>query len=181
MDPVDLHEETQQRVNYELSADDWPAEGSAEVLDRSGQLLLTIAIEFLRQGMVNNFGYVLQCIHMAYVVSGGHMRNDQDIALDPLDAVPPGQFVYWNDGKHSSPVYCDHDSSANHSTINTCLVATETASCTPRIGPRFKFRTRPPHPADETSTMSNSTRSSANQVCPFDQYLSLLLTFFLLT
>ncbi len=144
------------------------------ITDRSGQQLLVVSIEFLRQGMVNNFGYVLQCIHMAYVVSGGHMRNDQGIALDPLDAVTPGRFVYWNDGKHSSPVYCEHEGSANHSTIITCLVATETASCRPRIGPRFKLSSRPPHPGDETSTMSDSNRSSANQVRPVDPHISLL-------
>lgn len=98
-DPADLHAATQQRVGYKTSDLRWGDEGLAIVLDRSGQQLLVVPIQFLRQGIVNNFAYILRCIHWAYVVSGGHIRNEQGIALNALDAVTPGRFVYWNDGK----------------------------------------------------------------------------------
>jgi hypothetical protein len=63
----------------------------------------------------------------------------------------------------------------SHTTLNAPLTnrtsshlpSTETVFCRPRIGPRFKFMSRPPHAGDDlASTMSNSKRSSANQVRP---------------
>lgn len=106
LDSAGLQQETLQRVGYKASANVWRGQGLAVVLDRSGQQLLVVPIEFLRQGMVDNFAYILQCVQMAFVVSGGHMRNEQGITLDPLDAVTPGRFIYWNDGKYKSPRTC---------------------------------------------------------------------------
>lgn len=135
--------ETQERIGYELSDEVWGGQGTAVVTDRSGQELLIVPVNFVRQGLVDNFAYILQCVHRSFVVNGGHICNEQGVALGPLDAVTPGRFVYWN---------------------------ADNVRCTPRIGPRFKYKARAPNAGDETSTMSNSKRSSANQVRPVEQY-----------
>nr|CDI56079.1 putative protein [Melanopsichium pennsylvanicum 4] len=135
----EAHQESQQRIGYDTSARKWVGQGIATVSDRSGQVLLSVPIQFLSQGLVNNFGFVLQSIHMSYDVRDGQICSEEGVECNPLDAVTPGRFVYWN---------------------------AETVCCRPRIGPRFKFMSRPPHAGDDmASTMSNSKRSSANQVC----------------
>ena len=70
-----LQQETLQRVGYRLSADVWQGQGLAVVLDRSSQQLLVVPINFLCQGMVDNFTYILQCIQMVFVMSGGCQRS----------------------------------------------------------------------------------------------------------
>ncbi|GAK68496.1 uncharacterized protein PAN0_114d6756 [Moesziomyces antarcticus] len=130
-------QESHQRVGYDTSTRKWTGQGLAIVSDRSGQVLLSVPIEFLSKGMVNSFAYVLQSIHMAFDVRAGRICSEAGDECSPLDAVTPGRFIYWN---------------------------AETVFCRPRIGPRFKFMSRPPHAGDDlASTMSNSKRSSANQ------------------
>ncbi|CAO1616311.1 unnamed protein product [Sympodiomycopsis kandeliae] len=131
--------ETQQRVGYPLAASRWPAEGTAAIFDQSGQQLLVLSIEFLRKGKVDTFAFILQCIEMAFVTEGGHICDDAAQAQSGAAKVFAGRFVYH------------------------CNTPAETP-CRPRIGPRFKFKSRPPHAGDDqASTMSNSKRSSANQ------------------
>lgn len=47
------------------------------------------------------------------------------------------------------------------------LLDKSTEPCTPKVGPRLKFKHRPPNEGEATSTMSNSKRSSISQVMSY--------------
>lgn len=97
---IEPQQESHQRIGYDTSARKWAGQGIAVISDRSGQVLLSVPIQFLSQGLVNNFGFVLQSIHMSYDVKDGQIRSDQGVECSLLDAVTPGRFVYWNSGMH---------------------------------------------------------------------------------
>lgn len=99
---VEAQQESQQRIGYDTSARKWVGQGIATISDRSGQVLLSVPIQFLSQGLVNNFGFVLQSIHMSYDVRDGQICTEQGVECNPLDAVTPGRFVYWNAGMYRS-------------------------------------------------------------------------------
>ncbi|KIS68047.1 uncharacterized protein UMAG_04089 [Mycosarcoma maydis] len=144
---IEPQQESHQRIGYDTSARKWAGQGIAVISDRSGQVLLSVPIQFLSQGLVNNFGFVLQSIHMSYDVKDGQIRSEQDYK-EPA----------------SPSLYCDPDGPLTKPTTSPHLPDTEIVCCRPRIGPRFKFMSRPPHAGDDlASTMSDSKRSSANQ------------------
>ena len=163
-----------------LSADVWWGQGLTVVLDKSSQQLLVVPINFLCQGMVDNFTYILQCIQMVFVMSGGHMCNEQGIALDPSMLWFPvasytGTMVNTN---YLEPSCCNRDGSTHQIITIPCPFATETTLCRSHIGPHFKFDLRPPNPGNnQASIMSNSKQSSTNQVHSVNCHISLLLLF----
>jgi hypothetical protein len=99
-------QESHQRVGYDTSTRKWTGQGLAIVSDRSGQVLLSVPIEFLSKGMVNSFAYVLQSIHMAFDVRAGHICSEAGDECSPLDAVTPGRFIYWNAGMYGPHNAC---------------------------------------------------------------------------
>lgn len=131
--------------------------------DQSGQQLLVFSIEFLRKGKVDTFAFILQCIKMAFVTGGGHICDDSAQAQSDAARVFAGRFVYHCNSEllRWRHLHCRAAEDIDCSTPS----AAEAGACRPRIGPRFKFKSRPPHAGDDQgSTMSNSKRSSANQV-----------------
>ena len=124
--------------HYPLALESW-SEVSPEclkVLDESGSMLLVIPLTFLVDGNVSQFGYVLDCIRENFEEPGS-LFFEGAIARED-DLVREGQATFLREDGHKEP-------------------------CTPVRGPRFKFKYRAAVEGAETSTMSNSKRSTANQ------------------
>ncbi|CAO1635885.1 unnamed protein product [Jaminaea pallidilutea] len=131
-------------ASYPLAAVFWPSEGYLVVRDLSGQRLLTFPVSFLRSGWVDNFAYVVEQLVSAFEEDG-------------LLCWPDGRSIGQEEGVHAGEVVFHRKDGSRD-------------PCTPRRGPRFKYRYRAPNHSDDRSTMSNSKRSSANQSA-FREYL----------
>lgn len=70
-------------TEYHLAQQYWRAEGALVIRDDSGQQLLVVPIEFLRQGRVQNYGYVQQQLGAAWA-EPGHL-SCPDGTPAPLD------------------------------------------------------------------------------------------------
>lgn len=124
--------------HYPLSLETW-SEVSPEclkVLDESGAMLLVMPLAFLKDGKVSQFGYVLDCIRRNFEEPGSLLF--QNVVVGEDDPVREGQAIFLREDGRKDP-------------------------CTPLRGPRFKFKYRAAVEGAETSTMSNSKRSTANQ------------------
>lgn len=63
-----------ERIDYRLAAQRWRALGSAVLVDHTGRQLLVLPIDFLQQGRVDNFGFVMHALQMTFHVEGGYIQ-----------------------------------------------------------------------------------------------------------
>lgn len=123
---------------YPLALESW-SEVSPEclkVLDESGAMLLVIPLVFLKHGQISHFKYVLDCLRRNFEQPGSLVF--QNVVVREDDLIQDGQAIFLREDGRKDP-------------------------CTPLRGPRFKFKYRAAVEGAETSTMSNSKRSTANQ------------------
>jgi HNH endonuclease len=122
---------------YTVASQKW--EGPLfSVVDQSGQELLDIPLEFARKGLCNTIAFALSQVNFCYEELG-HLRSaDGRDLLDPSEPLLAGIATFVRSDQSES-------------------------SCTPRKGPRFKYGHRAPTDDSDSSTMSNSRRSSYNQ------------------
>ncbi|KAL6956044.1 hypothetical protein U1Q18_044786 [Sarracenia purpurea var. burkii] len=125
-----------QRIAYSKASDTW--EGPHfRVVDQSGQRLLSIPVDFARTGLCNTIEFAISQVSFCFV-EDGHLRCADGRVLTPQEPLFAGTAIF---------VRADQSQ----------------ASCTPRLGPRFKSLRRAPADGSEASTVSNSRRSSTNQ------------------
>ena len=125
-----------QRIAYSKAIDTW--EGPRfRVIDQSGQRLLSIPVEFARTGFCNTIDFAISQVNFCFVETG-HLRSTDGRVLTLQEPLFAGTAVF---------VRADQSED----------------SCTPRLGPRFKYLRRAPADGSDASTTSNSRRSSTNQ------------------
>ncbi|CAO1625650.1 unnamed protein product [Parajaminaea phylloscopi] len=123
-------------VTYSSTNERCGEPGAVDVHDRSGQLLLSVSVEFLQLGHVATYAYLKEQCLSCFEEVGTLVREEDGSALADDDAVSIGRLIY------------DIGS---------------TRACTPRVGPRFRNKYRPASDDTMSSTMSNSSRSSVMQ------------------
>jgi hypothetical protein len=110
------------------------------VLNESRQKLLSIPLDFAKFGRCNTIAFVLSQVHFCFEETGV-LRGDDGEPSSKDDPIPSGSAIFVRDDK-------------------------STDACTPRKGPRFKYKYRAPIEGAGcglSDTMSNSSRSTPRQ------------------
>ena len=144
---------------YPLSQVWWSSAGALTVRDETEQLLLTMPIQFLQEADCCAFGYVLKQLQNTFEESGTLWVDGHLVAGE--ESVSNGLAIYVRHG--ASRVLCSKFFCLKHTLIHLHTDG-KRLPCTPKAGPRYKYKYRSPADDESTSTMSNSKRSSANQV-----------------
>ncbi|PWN19880.1 hypothetical protein BCV69DRAFT_313615 [Microstroma glucosiphilum] len=121
-------------TEYTLSTEWWTEGGLLELVDTSGNLMLSFPLAFLNAGHVATFDYVQQVLAMCFTGA---------INITSLDGTPK---------RRDQPIVAER-----------LLVTSDATGIQATRGPRFKDAFRAPPNDDTASTMSHSSRSSVNQ------------------
>ena len=155
---------------YPLSTSFWPRSHKIIILDVQQQPIAAIPIDFLSSSGVQSWTFVLKVIADC-VEESGTLHDEAGQPIEPAvlsgpESVTGGTYHFRRKGT----------SGPNLTSLRLCLTLASCADdpdlpCTYRRGPEMKHRARPPRAGGSDSTMSNSRRSSNNQV------MDCLLTF----
>ncbi|KDN52899.1 hypothetical protein K437DRAFT_272187 [Tilletiaria anomala UBC 951] len=125
-----------QPLEYSRASESW-AGSIFNIVDQSGQELVSIPIEFATQARCNTIGFALSLVAFCFR-EDGFLRDESGQQLPVKDPMPQGTAIFVRQDGTTQP-------------------------CTPAKGPRFKYKHRPPEENSESGTMSNSSRSSGLQ------------------
>ena len=128
-----------ERIEYKLAIVSWEST-FLKVLTESRQKLLSIPLDFAKFGRCNTIAFVLSQVHFCFEETGV-LRGDDGEPSSKDDPIPSGSAIFVRDDK-------------------------STDACTPRKGPRFKYKYRAPIEGAGcglSDTMSNSSRSTPRQ------------------
>lgn len=140
---------------YPLTTSIWPNDGIVVVSDVAAVRLATFSCQFLAEGHIRQWKYVLESCK-AIVNEAGILHPRTDNALRTRLA---GKF---SASYAPEPI----DLSGQIQPMHLVYVRTDesTAPTSWQIGPRFKYKWRgPPQDGQSTTTMSHSSRSTAHQ------------------
>ncbi|KDN36249.1 hypothetical protein K437DRAFT_260186 [Tilletiaria anomala UBC 951] len=122
-----------QPVTYIRASESWGGQ-KFKAIDKSGQVLVSIPIQFARDGGCNTIGFVLSQVAFCWE-QDGFLQSETGQRLEAEAPLFDGTAIFVRE-----------DGS--------------TDACTPRKGPRFKYKYRAPTENSNAGTMSNSSRSS---------------------
>ncbi|KAL6956014.1 hypothetical protein U1Q18_044809 [Sarracenia purpurea var. burkii] len=146
-----------QRVTYELAHLAWES-GPVVVQDKSGQRLASVPIKFLADSRVDQIVLLSAIIRMC-VVEDGSLFDQAGSEITDAAQLQSRKAIWHCSGElvihYLMPVPWTQ---LIHLNIDSAVFR-----CSFVRGPRFKFANRSPTSTDETSTMSDSKRSSTQQ------------------
>ena len=152
---------TSSRQHYPLALEKWPRSEYVSVHDRGGSRICLVPIDFLRQSATAPGVFLAQIVRMC-VVEDGVLKDSSGADVILSESVSPGRLTWQCLGERNKVIrwrMCARRRLTRHEGTEETV-----EHCSFQCGPRFKFARRPTVPGEETSTMSDSKRSTRNQV-----------------
>ena len=155
---------------WSMALDLWPEDGSIEVFDSEGKRIATIPIGFL--GTARSDGAAMRswsfvhdllgdCVEEKGILchQGGEHASTKTFSSDDMSSVIAGKYTFIPTGKRRPSKEQIH-------WVRKTITDQNISTCTPVQGPFGKRRGRKIRQDHDTSTTSDSKRSSIGQVKP---------------